>query len=101
MLYYANSQRWQDSDCFSLFISFKWGGLNGSPFVVAMKIKSRRKRMEQKKVFYICNRKKCPNCYGECHHTADISFALYKEHDRFEPGPDGTLWELRHGKGIC
>ena len=72
------------------------GGLNGSPFVVAMKIKSRRKHMEQKKVFYICNRKKCPNCYRECHHNADISFALYKEHDRFELGPNGTLWELKH-----
>lgn len=89
------------SDCFSLFISFKWGGLSGSPFVVAMKIKSTRQKRNDPHIMYICNRRRCLHCVKECHHTADPEYALYKEHDRFELGPNGTLWELKHGKGIC
>ena len=64
-----------------------------------MKINGTNKKTEPIKYLYICNRKKCANCYDECHHTADISYALYKEHDRFEPGPEGTLWELKQKNG--
>lgn len=28
-----------------------------------------------KKIFYICNRKQCKNCYSECSHTSNLNFA--------------------------
>lgn len=35
----------------------------------------------EKKIFYLCNQKKCKLCsakYGDCKHTSDRNFALHK-----------------------
>lgn len=71
-----------------------WGTVSqGSPLFVAM-IKIKTKRQERpRKVFYVCNRKRCENCTPYCHHTLDIEYALYKEHTDFDLGPEGSLWE--------
>lgn len=50
--------------------------------------------MEKYKTLYVCDRKKCENCCTECKHTADINHAKYDTHFQFEPGRDGTLWEV-------
>lgn len=73
--------------------------LTGSPLLLAMvKIKSTNRRKPDPKFMYICNRRRCLHCVKECNHTAQIEYALYKIHDRFEAGRDGRLWELRHEK---
>lgn len=40
---------------------------------------------------YVCNRKKCKNCYDECYHTRDLSFAKYKEHTSFTISESGDF----------
>lgn len=50
--------------------------------------------MEKYKTLYVCDRKKCEHCCTECKHTADINHAKYDSHYQFEPGRDGTLWEV-------
>ena len=66
------------------------GAVERPPLNIAMRSKRPRK------TFYICNRKRCRDCSVECHHTADISFALYEIHDSFELMGDGSLWEKAH-----
>ena len=52
-----------------------------------------------RKVFYICDRKRCDNCSPECRHTQDIGHALYTEHEKFDLMVDGSIWErVRDGK---
>ena len=63
-----------------------------------MKIKSSNRPKPQRKVYYVCNRKRCERCFDECHHTTQIEYALYETHDVFEPGVDGSIWEAIHGK---
>ena len=59
----------------------------------AMKVQLTRLRPKPKRIFYVCNRKRCERCSDECHHTADIAYALYDTHDDLVPERDGTLWE--------
>lgn len=35
---------------------------------------------EERKFYYICDRKKCDRCAKECMYTRDIEHARYKEH---------------------
>lgn len=56
-----------------------------------------------RKVFYVCNRKRCEHCAKECRHTTDEAFALYDEHTDFAMVRDDKMgevswWEkVRHG----
>lgn len=71
------------------------------PFAIAtMKIKSSNRRKPEPKFMYICNRRRCLHCVPECHHTAQIEYALYKDHSKsqWDAGKDGRMWELKHGK---
>lgn len=73
----------------------------GCPLLLAMiKIKSSNRRNPEPKLMYICNRKRCLHCVPECHHTAQIEYALYKDHSKsqWDAGKDGRMWELKHGK---
>ena len=49
--------------------------------------------------FYICNRKKCENCSGECKHTSDERFAKNPKEERiFLEYRDGSMWEVEQPK---
>lgn len=54
-------------------------------------------------VFYICDRKKCKRCSGECLHTSDYKHAKYKEiiskdlSKTFRHDENGNLWEKEKG----
>lgn len=94
----------QDHDAsgffFHQYLSFHVGGrVNRLPFAIAMKIKSGNKRKPEPKFMYICNRRRCLHCVPECHHTAQIEYALYKDHSKsqWDAGKDGRMWELKHG----
>lgn len=56
---------------------------------------SMRTRKKPKKLFYICDKKKCKPCAKGCEYTTDESHALFKEHKGFEPGLDGEMYEVR------
>ena len=85
-------------DYFSLLHSPFGAVLNGAAFVVAMKIKSTKRKQTEPHIMYICNRRRCQHCVKECSHTSQIEYAKYETHDRFELGQYGTLWEVRDGK---
>ena len=80
--------------CFTLLS----GRFFGAAFVVAMKIKSTKRKYTEPHIMYICNRRRCQHCVKECTHTAQIEYARYETHERFELGRDGKLWEVKHGK---
>ena len=63
-----------------------------------IKIKSNNNPKQPRKLYYVCNRKRCEKCYPECHHTTQIEYALYETHDQFEPGLDCSMWEVIRGK---
>lgn len=52
------------------------------------------------KIFYICDRKRCENCYDECRHTSDASHAAhFKELKDYDPSwadceRSNDLWEF-------
>ena len=48
----------------------------------------------QSMTFYVCDRKKCPNCSEECKHTSDITHALYDKHKYFYHDWKHDLWEV-------
>ena len=50
--------------------------------------------MNKGKKYYVCDRKKCPNCITECRHTADETHAKYDTHFQFEADRDHNLWEV-------
>lgn len=51
------------------------------------------------KYFYICNRKRCENCSGECKHTSDERFAKNPKEERtFLEYRDGSMWEVEQPK---
>lgn len=55
--------------------------------------------MNRSQVFYLCNRKKCPNCHEECRHTSDLRFAKYQtDHRRFEEVADKMIFEQEPGE---
>lgn len=91
-----------DGFLFSLHYSpFRGGRAYRLPFAIAtMKIKSSNRRKPEPKFMYICNRRRCLHCVPECHHTAQIEYALYKDHSKsqWDAGKDGRMWELKHGK---
>lgn len=55
---------------------------------------------QPRRMYYICNRKRCENCAKDCHYTLDEDFALYAEHKLFEVAGEGDLYEVAHGKGV-
>ena len=79
-----------------MYISFLRGAPMRGAFVV-MKIKSKNRHKPEPRLMYICNRRRCLHCVKECNHTAQIEYALYKDHSksRFECGSDGKMWELK------
>jgi hypothetical protein len=46
------------------------------------------------KIFFFCDRKKCPNCNQQCQHTSDISHALRPEGDFKRNEVDGSMWQV-------
>ena len=38
---------------------------------------------EQRRKFWICDRKKCENCPPDCRYTLDINHALYPGYEEF------------------
>lgn len=81
-----------------LFIGYllSWAVLADRPFVLGMiKIKSKNKPPKPKRIYYVCNRKKCNECVPECQWTSDIEFALYDTHDDFSPEENGMFERIR------
>ena len=46
--------------------------------------------MEDVKAFFLCNRKKCPNCSPQCSHTSDYRYAMNPE-GKYKKVLDGPL----------
>ena len=62
-----------------------------------IKIKSSNRKPEPKRLFYVCNGKRCDHCVPECRYTTDINYALYDTHDTFIPEDGGLYERIRHG----
>ena len=52
-----------------------------------------------KEILYICDRKKCEDCFEECRHTSDKDHAVNPEFDRrrFKEDESGNYWEQSNG----
>ena len=46
-------------------------------------------------ILWICNRKRCENCFDECKHTTDKEYAINPDADpdTFNKDSDGNLWQ--------
>lgn len=67
--------------------------LTGTPIYLPM-ITIPAPAVEEKRRYYVCNRKRCENCCADCNHTTDLEYALYDTHTDFELSRSGLYFEV-------